>query len=147
MFYCGRFKLGDLCRHRPVGDLAAQPPAAVPNVRFYVDHVVRGDGNVNFADAAERIGKLISANPALAQVYLKPHELRAMFDLAADFRNVAERNPRIGQLPVSSVTYVEPPLKYHPCGHGCLTALRYPGPGRSFLMSSTASWKPHGRPL
>ena len=26
-----------------------------------------------------------------------------MFDLAADFRNVAERNPRIGQLPVSSV--------------------------------------------
>ena len=103
MFDCGRFKLGDLCRHRPVGDLAAQPPAAVPNVRFYVDHVVRGDGNVNFADAAERIGKLISANPALAQVYLKPHELRAMFDLAADFRNVAERNPRIGQLPVSSV--------------------------------------------
>jgi len=70
-----------------------------------------------------------------------------MFDLAADFRNVPERNPRIGQLPVSSVTYVEPPLKYHPCGHGCLTALRYPGPGRSFLMSSTASWKPHGRPL
>ena len=26
---------------------------------FYVDHVVRGDGNANFANAAERIGKLI----------------------------------------------------------------------------------------
>jgi len=72
MFDCGRLKLGDLCRHRPVGDLAAQPPAAVPNVRFYVDHVVRGDGNVNFADAAERIGKLISANPAPRCLSMRP---------------------------------------------------------------------------
>jgi hypothetical protein len=30
MFDCGWLKLGDLCRHRPVGDLEAQPPAAVP---------------------------------------------------------------------------------------------------------------------
>ena len=35
MFDRGQLKLGDLCRHRPVGDLAAQPPAAVPNVRFF----------------------------------------------------------------------------------------------------------------
>jgi hypothetical protein len=34
MFDRGQLKLGDLCRHRPVGDFVAQPPAAVPNVRF-----------------------------------------------------------------------------------------------------------------
>ena len=34
---------------------------------------------------------------------------------------------------------VEPPLKYHPCGYGCLTALRHPEPGQCMVGSLTGA--------
>ena len=34
---------------------------------------------------------------------------------------------------------VEPPLKYHPCRHGCLTAIRKPGPGQRMAGSLTGA--------
>ena len=30
-------------------------------------------------------------------------------------------------------------VKYHPCGHGCLTALRHPGPGQCMVGSLTGA--------
>ena len=34
---------------------------------------------------------------------------------------------------------VEPPLKYHPYRHGCLTAVRYPDPGQCMVGSLTGA--------
>ena len=34
---------------------------------------------------------------------------------------------------------VEPPLKYHPYRHGCLTAARHPGPGQRMVGSLTGA--------
>ena len=34
---------------------------------------------------------------------------------------------------------VEPPLKYHPYRHGCLTATRHPGPGQRMVGSLTGA--------
>ena len=34
---------------------------------------------------------------------------------------------------------VEPALKYHPYRHGCLTAIRHPGPGQCMVGSLTGA--------
>ena len=34
---------------------------------------------------------------------------------------------------------VEPPLKYHPYRHGCLTVARHPGPGQRMVGSLTGA--------
>src|SRR3712207_7139751 len=49
------------------------------------------------------------------------------------------RPPRSTLFPYTALFRSEPSLKYHPCRHGCLTAICKPGPGQRMVGSLTGA--------